>query len=521
MSAVPLPGPAVRVVSRALRRVAAGDRGALGLVLGVQAVLSMQLRNTAFQDEALYSYVGRQELDHALHGLRTFDTYSYLSGWRWVYPAIAGLLDSVGGLALVRLFSLGCMVAATVAGAAVARHLFGRETAVPAAIVFALAGPVLFLGHLATFDALCLALMGASAAIVSAPSRRRLVRTAAAGGLLAIAFFAKYIALLFAPSIVVLAVLCVEGRGWKPLARLTSLLGFAIGAGVIAALVTYLSHGDFIPSLIKTTLQRKTLAVGMGATPRPYLLGQTMVWMGPTLVVGAVGLVLALRSRRLVTLLLFGTALLPVAYHVKEAALVSLHKHVAFGIFFLAPLGGVVGARLLKAGRRGGFVQPTFVAAVLGALVLGGLAQHTAKDLFNQWPSTSRMIDLLRSQARPLDGRFLVEEQEVPRYYLRGRIAEWQWYGTFWFEYKRKDGQPLFGTDAYRAALRDRYFGLVVLRYGPTAGLDWQLTPELRNPQQYRLIAKVRGGPGQPMWLIWRRTGPPRGVAAGGHAVIT
>jgi hypothetical protein len=67
-------------------------------------------------------------------------------------------------------------------------------------------------------------------------------------------------------------------------------------------------------------------------------------------------------------------------------------------------------------------------------------------------------------------------------------------------------------VDAYRAALRDRYFELVALRFGPTAALDRQLAPELGERRLYRLIARVPVGPGQSDWFIWRRAGPPLGA---------
>jgi hypothetical protein len=131
---------------------------------------------------------------------------------------------------------------------------------------------------------------------------------------------------------------------------------------------------------------------------------------------------------------------------------------------------------------------------------------RTAKTLFHGWSDSSRLIEVLRTQVRPDSGRYLAEESEVPRYYLRGSIRGWQWTGTYFFQYKSRSGSLLSGADAYRAALGDRYFDLVVLRYGPTAALDWQLSSQLHDPQLYHLIAQVPLGPGSGYWYVWQRT---------------
>jgi hypothetical protein len=44
------------------------SRLALLGILCLQAVMSLRLQNTAFEDEALYLYAGHMELEHLLHG---------------------------------------------------------------------------------------------------------------------------------------------------------------------------------------------------------------------------------------------------------------------------------------------------------------------------------------------------------------------------------------------------------------------------------------------------------------------
>ncbi|HEY6539851.1 MAG TPA: hypothetical protein VIZ18_02895, partial [Ktedonobacteraceae bacterium] len=70
------------------------SRWSLPLILVFQALLSLVLlRNTAFQDEALYLFAGRDIVSGWL-GLPHFPVqWSYfLSGYAYFYPVIAGTL---------------------------------------------------------------------------------------------------------------------------------------------------------------------------------------------------------------------------------------------------------------------------------------------------------------------------------------------------------------------------------------------------------------------------------------------
>jgi hypothetical protein len=524
MSVVTLRGGVTRNALAGLERLTRSDRAGLGAVLAIQAALSLRLTNTAFEDEALYIYAGHQQIAHLLHGAVVYDNFSYLSGFPWFYPPIAGFLDGVGGLELVRLFSLACLLAATLAVAGIARQLFGSRTALPSAAVFALAGPVLFLSHLATYDALTIALLAGATLVAVSPHRGRFVPALLVGALLALAFLAKYVALLFAPSILVLALVRGAGSGPQVRARLTIVAGIGIGAVALLALVLVPlaiiapePMGEFVAGFIGSTLSRQ----GQVTVATTEILGRAALLQGPTLAIAAAGAVIAVTRRRHVGALLLATGLLPVAYHALSHELTSLHKHVAFGIVFLAPLAGLAAATMLDAvhrdprggtslmqkspRRKGAPLGTSLVGVVLIAVLYAGIGMRTSAELFAEWSNSSNFVRALLTQVRPASGRYLVEESEVPRYYLSDIVSPWQWAGTFFFQYTTRSGVLLTGVDAYHAALRDRYFDLVALRYGPTAALDRDLYNDLRNPRLYALIARVPVGPGQSDWFIWRR----------------
>ena len=127
-------------------------------ILAVQTILSFRLigADTAFQDEALYLWAGHLEWARVLHGSPIPQFPSYFSGAPVIYPPIAALADSVGGLAAARGLSLVFMLAATTLLWDTTDRLFGRRAAFFAAALFAVLGPTLHLGAFATYDAMAL-----------------------------------------------------------------------------------------------------------------------------------------------------------------------------------------------------------------------------------------------------------------------------------------------------------------------------------------------------------------------------
>ena len=136
----------------------------LPLIMVLQAALTWRLSDVVNDDEALYIHGGEVVIAHLLHGgaadgepLHLYG--SYFSGAPNVYPVVAAGLYSVGGLILVRFFSLCCTLVATLCVYKIGRHLFSENVALLASLVFAMTGSVQFIGKLATYDAPCLVLV--------------------------------------------------------------------------------------------------------------------------------------------------------------------------------------------------------------------------------------------------------------------------------------------------------------------------------------------------------------------------
>src|ERR1700722_12629776 len=140
------------------------------LILIVQAVLTWRLNDIASNDEALYIHGGHVAIAYLLHGgagnaalARFYGTF--FSGAPDAYPVVEAALDSVGGLLLVRLFSLFLMLIATVCVYRTGRYLFSEHVGLVASLVFVLTGSVQYIGKYATYDAPCVALLAMATAV--------------------------------------------------------------------------------------------------------------------------------------------------------------------------------------------------------------------------------------------------------------------------------------------------------------------------------------------------------------------
>jgi Dolichyl-phosphate-mannose-protein mannosyltransferase len=160
----PAPPPARRSWAARLRPSAPRrvwiSRGVLALIMVLQALLTLRMSNTAFEDEGLYLYVGHLEIRHFLHGAALQGDYpSYFSGAPVLYPVLGALADGIGGLAAARALSLLEMLAVTGLIYAMSRRLFNERVGLCAAVLYAATEPALFLGNLATYDATALFLL--------------------------------------------------------------------------------------------------------------------------------------------------------------------------------------------------------------------------------------------------------------------------------------------------------------------------------------------------------------------------
>ncbi len=496
-----------------------GSLAQLGLygVLAVQAVLSLRLiwSNTAFLDEATYLYVGHVELSGWLHGTSVPAYPTYLSGAPVIYPPLAALANDVGGLAGARILSLCFMLAATCMLWGITRRLADRRAAFFATAIFVALGPTQYLGAFATYDAMALFLMSASAwCVVAARDHADSTLLVLCGAaLMALANATKYASGLFDPVIIALAALSVGARqgAKKGLGRAGYLA--VVVVGMLAILLT--AGGPYyVTGVLSTTVAR---AVG---TDSPLLvLTDAGKWIGLVCVLAAGGVAAASLSREsrfqvATQALLAAAALLAPLNQARIHTTTSLSKHVDFGAWFASAAAGYAVARLSRVSRR----KPVHVAAAVLALGLtilpvGVIGRAQATDFFQAWPNSSRVTAILRTLTASHPGIYLAEDYDVAAYYLENSITWNRWDDTWYFDYSRPSSDdPIHGPAAYQAAIAHHYFSLIILDFGDTAPMDKLITRYIRQSGRYHVIAEApywdKFGTGQ--FTIWAYQPPHR-----------
>ncbi len=476
----------------------------LAAILALQAIVStLALHNTAFIDEALYIDAGMQINQSLVGGPPPSQNFaSYFSGHPYLYPVLAGFLNAHGGLEMVRMFSTLCMLIVTACVYWITWRCFDHTSAIAAAMLFAFQGSTLFLSRLATYDALCLALLGIALVLaVQASMARDPVAAVAMGPLLLLAVGVKYVAIIFVPAIIALmAIRTFKYRGWG---RTVLHVALTLGAMAVVVIPLFLiiDHG-FLSGVFFTTANRSVSV----KTPPLTLLGIIVTLGGLLWLLGCIGMLFTSKPDRLFALALVTASLLAPAYHVYTGEIVSLHKHVDFGLFFVAPLAGytvsiLIGKRtVIRLDRR-------WVASVVLALIVFISGINQAQWYFQSWPDSAALITTLRTQVRPASGKYLCEDVEMVRYSLEDVTRPYQFIGMGYFEYTDAQQHHLTGEPAYKAAIAEGHFDLIELSFGPYSSMDNALMPALQANKQYHLIAKVpyndSYGPGY--FFLWRK----------------
>jgi 4-amino-4-deoxy-L-arabinose transferase-like glycosyltransferase len=462
-------------------------RWPLAVVLAVQAVLSMRLvwSNTAFQDEGLYLRAGHLEWARWLHGTPVPDFSSYFSGAPVLYPPIAALADSVGGLAAARVLSLCFMMGVTTLLWAATLRLYGQRAALLAAGLFATLAGTQFLGAFATFDALALLLLalaawlGVRAADCAYPAR--IVLLLMAGVALAAADAVKYATALFTPVVIVVVAMAV----WRNRGRAAGLgAGLAVTGGWTALIGAAIIAGghDYWLGITTSTLGRAS-----ATEPAPAVLQHSYVWTSLILVLAVLGAVLAFRGEargKLLPVVLTAAALLAPAAQARLHTTVSLQKHVVFGAWFAAIAAGYAMARLSRVDPGRGWAA-VMALPIVASTLFGSMGQ--ASSGYHVWPNSGAAVRVLRSAIGAHPGNYLAEDYDVEAYYLRADVPWQRWSDTYFFRYQ---GRPA-GAASYEAAIARHYFSLVILDFGDTAATDRQIAAAMRRAGGYYVLARA------------------------------
>jgi hypothetical protein len=483
-------------------------------VLAVQAALSVRLAwsNTASQDEAESLWAGHLTWSHWLHGAAIPPFQAYLPGAPVIYPPVAALAGHFTGLAGARLLSLAMMLGVTALLWATADRLFGRRAAFFGAALFAILGPVLQLGALATGDAFSLLLLALSTWCVvrAGPSEDATGWMILSGTTLVLANAAAYSSVLFDPVVIVLALLVAYPKpGGKP--------AIARGATVLTIVATLLMvgtliGGDYYVAGIKQTL---SLGVNMPDT-RLTVLGHAATWTGivvaAALCAAVAGWVAGDRRRARLAALFAAAGLIVPAEQALQGAMLDLDTHIVAGAWFAAMAAGY-GVHLLVAGGA----SPRARAVTGGACALAlafpltlGASQSWA--LFTSWPNSASLIAILRPLADGGTAHLLVEDPNIAEYYLPAGRHWARWSSTR--NIVLPSGKSILipvnsagvvgggAPDEFASYIASGYFSLIALNFADTTPLDHRIAADIRRNHHYKVIEVVPYGPGP--YVIWK-----------------
>ncbi|MGW8949863.1 glycosyltransferase family 39 protein [Streptomyces sp. NPDC055709] len=491
------------------RRRAWVSRAVLLCILAIQAVLSLRLDNTAFQDEALYLSAGHAQLDHFLNDTPLPSDYgSYFSGSPQLYPVLAAAVDGQFGLVGARVLSLLFMLGTTALLYSFTRRLFNERAALAAAALFGVTQSTVVLGFFATYDAAAVFLLAAATWLVVRTDRKPAAAVLLAAPVAVLAVGVKYAAALYLPTLVVLALL----TSWPHRGRGAFGRAVLLGVGMAGLAAAGLLFTDVLDGVRATTTDREH-----GADSALSLLTKSGLWGGLMFATACGGAIsyarrgrmnespLALRLsgpgwrwRALLGLALCGTALLAPAYQIHLATSVALYKHIGFGLLFAAPMAGIGVTRLIGAHFR----YPQLGIILWVSMLCMGLAQ--SEERFSSWAPATKLNQVLQEHVDE-KGRYLASTPNVPVYYLRDRTDQSRWTSLYGIGYEDAKGTMHRGEAGYRKAIADGWFDLVVLDGVASPRMDRVVADALKKSGKYRLLGTVpfELGDGTGTYRIW------------------
>jgi 4-amino-4-deoxy-L-arabinose transferase-like glycosyltransferase len=491
-------------------------------VLVVQMIISLRLvgANTAFQDEALYLWAGHLEWAHVLHGTPIPPFSSFFSGAPVIYPPLAALADSLGGLAGARVLSLVFMLGSTTLLWAIADRLFGRRAAFFAAALFAVLGPSLQLGAFATYDAMALFLLALASWLVVRAGERQdaTVWMIAAGIVLALANATAYSSAIFDPVVVMLALAIAFPRPGGKVAAARAVTLLAIVA-VILTPALLLGGSRYWHGISATTLQRTP-----GTDSAPTVLTHFWSWTGIIVVAAACGAVIGWfseseRARAWLLTLLAAAALLVPTEQASLHTTASLNKHGAMGAWFAAIAAGYAIDRLIATAPAGTMRLVTGGACVVALCFPVTLGASQSWMFATNWPNSAAFIAIFRPLADHSTGRMLVEDPSIAEYYLASG-SQWQrWSSTR--NIVSRSGSPTGGPSTkagivgagnagtFAMYIQEGYFSIIALNFADTTALDESIAADIHRNRHYHAIQVVPYGagpvgPALGKYVIWQ-----------------
>jgi hypothetical protein len=360
------------------------------LVLAYGLVISV-LRidyNSVFIDEAFQITLGKE----ILAGVPC-PGCPHHTGSVMIWPQLAAVADSHGGIRAVRLLNVFIGLALTAIVYETAAILFGDVLALVASILFISMGQTLYLMKLGTYDMIAAFFLGASFLMFVVAAKREIGwrRTAAllaGSAALFLAAITKYLLPVFVPA---LALYVLFTQGWR-----RTVLFCVLPIAVLGAL--YVGFDQYAP---RAQVLGQVETYANIKVPLETIFDWAFRWIALALVLAVFGVFHERHGKT--ALVLIALSMPIVALHLVTRAEQSVNKNMIFALVFLAPaaaLGVDQLAKIFSFGMRQRAVRGFFMGAVL--VIVWAYGFFNLRWLERQYPDVTPVIEFF--EAKGFDG---------------------------------------------------------------------------------------------------------------------
>jgi hypothetical protein len=438
------------------------------LALAIGAFLVRFLPNndhSAYMDEVSQILAGRYLLEQR-------SVYAYILQWSYgsyLWPLVAGSMDILGGLAMVRAFTALCGAIMTLATAVSAYHLSNRAwperqrwfVGFGAGFLMAIMPTGIGLGNFGTYDALAgAAFMSGIALVFPVEGRGRRSRLVAGSALLFSAFLSKYVIAVYFPFICLY--LIFSGGSVK---NAFSRIFWFVGPLTLACAAYFAVFRADLLTLLSFSHTYNDLK-----TDDPFLV---YVWERPEIwllaAIASFGWAYATRRQKIVSL---GGAGIILAFQLVARPDYDFWKHSIYLVFFLSPLAALALVTMLTRLFTRTAANPAFsparkrlrlagfsVVTILGLGIFLSASLTQADLLINFYPNLNPALPAIERNV--VGAQKVLTDDLALRYYLYPYIPTEAVTDPFFINYQGKTG-----LEAYKTSVKDRYFDVIVLDGG-------------------------------------------------------
>jgi hypothetical protein len=401
--------------------------------------------NSVFIDEAFQITMGQQ----LIRG-EPCPGCPHHTGSVMIWPALAGVADSIGGIHAVRILNVIIGLALTVIVFATAAALFGEGLGFITAILFICTGQTLYLMKLGTYDMIAAFFLGASffmfvaSTAAKAPWHRNACIVFGSAALF-LAAITKYLLPVFIPALVLYVF-------FKHGIRRT-LLFCVLPLAVLAAL--YIVFDQYAP---RAAVLGQVETYANIKVPLATIFDWAFRWVAFVLLLAVFG---AFHERHGKTAIVLIALSLPIiVLHLVTRAEQSVNKNMIFALIFLAPaaaLGVDHMAKIFSFGTRIRAVRMFFTVSILVIFWAYGL--FNLRWLERQYPDVTPVIEFFTEKG--FDGMTVAYngwDGVIYEYVLGTRYPHARFLN--FFEIKKTDSpRPAFAERVDFVVCEDLFYG--------------------------------------------------------------